>query len=155
MRWLYAALIIHCVDCSVAESQKIMDPDPTKSCGSDRIRIRNTDKSFILYLSFLWVYDNFIPDIRLDRYVFGWALGLTLGKFLSQCCGSGFWPFLSDPDPDPDLWDRIWIRILGLKITLNKLFCVCKSHKYLRNLCFLTFWFMDILFRANLRKKNS
>jgi hypothetical protein len=56
-------------------------------------------------------------------------------------------------------------RLIGLTIHSKRvqdsvadldpdLFGVCKSHKYLRNLCFLTFWVMAILFRAYFRQKN-
>jgi hypothetical protein len=45
---------------SLSGSNKFPDPYPTKSCGSHRIRFRNTDKYFILHLLFLWVHDNFI-----------------------------------------------------------------------------------------------
>jgi hypothetical protein len=64
--------------------------------------------------------------------------------------------------------DVILVLIMGptaflftsvVDLVLNNWFCidffgVCKSHKYLRNLCYLTFWFMNILFRAYFCKKK-
>jgi hypothetical protein len=53
-----------------------------------------------------------------------------------QCCGSGsgrLRPDL-DPDPGPNKWP--YVNFIGM----------CKSHKYLRNLCCLTFWFMKIAY---------
>jgi hypothetical protein len=41
-------------------------------------------------------------------------------------------------DPDPGL----------NKLPFIKFFGISKSHKYFRKLCCLTFWFMNILFRA-------
>jgi hypothetical protein len=65
-----------------------------------------------------------------------------------QCCGSG--PFWSDLDPDPDVWYRIQIRILALINDPISTFLVCvhKSHNYFRITCRLTFWFVNILFKA-------
>jgi hypothetical protein len=67
----------------------------------------------------------------------------------NQCCGSG--PFWSDPDPGADVWD--------LDPGLNKwpyinFFGVCKSHKYFRNSCFLTFWFMTTPLRVYFCQKK-
>jgi hypothetical protein len=59
--------------------------------------------------------------------------------------------------PDPEVWDRIRIRILALindPISTFLVF-VCKSHKYFRNLCCITFWFMNVLFTAYFRSKIS
>jgi hypothetical protein len=50
---------------------------------------------------------------------------------------------------DPDLFGRIRIRILALiNNPISTFFMCCKSHKYFRFTCCLTFWFMNILFNA-------
>jgi hypothetical protein len=46
------------------------------------------------------------------------------------------------PDPYPGLNEWLYINCFG----------VCKSHKYFRNLCFITFWVI-ILFRAHFLQK--
>jgi hypothetical protein len=56
--------------------------------------------------------------------------------------GSGH--FCSETDPDPGLLKRPYINFFG----------VCKSHKYFRNLSFLTFGVMTMLFRAYFRQKK-
>jgi hypothetical protein len=48
--------------------------------------------------------------------------------------GSGSWPYIVNSN-------------------LN-FFGMCKSHKYFRSLCCLTFWFMKLLFRAYFHQKN-
>jgi hypothetical protein len=60
----------------------------------------------------------------------------------NQCCGSGsgfgsgrLGPDL-DPDTDPGLNKWPYINFFG----------VCKNHKYLSNLCFLTFRFMTTVY---------
>jgi hypothetical protein len=60
--------------------------------------------------------------------------------------GSGFGRLGTDldPDPDPGLNKSTYINLLG----------VCKNQKYLRNLYFLTFWVMNILFRADFCQKD-
>jgi hypothetical protein len=71
-----------------------------------------------------------------------------------QCCGSGrIRTFLVGsgyerlgPDPDPDTILNKWPYI--------NFFGVCKRHKYFRNLCLLTFWFMTIPFRAYFCQKQ-
>jgi hypothetical protein len=55
---------------------------------------------------------------------------------------------------DPDVWDRIRILILALINDPISPFYVCKSHKYFSNICVLTFWVMNILFRRYFRQKN-
>jgi hypothetical protein len=60
--------------------------------------------------------------------------------------------------PVPDLFGRIRTSRTGSGSCLNKwlfinFFSECKSHKYLGNLCFLSFWVMNILFRANFPQK--
>jgi hypothetical protein len=74
--------------------------------------------------------------------------------YLQQCCesgsgrirtflvGSGSGSGRLGPDPGLNKW--LCINFFG----------VCKSHKYLRNLCFKTFWSMKILFRAYFHQKK-
>jgi hypothetical protein len=82
---------------------------------------------------------------RLQIFIRDAAVGCV-----QQCCGSGsgrirtflvgsgrLGPY-PDPDPDPGLNKWPYINFFG----------VCKSHKYLRITCCLTFWFMNILFKA-------
>jgi hypothetical protein len=47
-------------------------------------------------------------------------------------------------DPDPGFNKRPYLNFFGM----------CKSHKYFRNLCCSTFWFMNIFFRAYVHKKK-
>jgi hypothetical protein len=61
-------------------------------------------------------------------------------------------PFWSDPDPDD--WDQIRILALINDPILTFLY-MCKSHKYFRNLCCSTFWFMKILLENIFIKKIS
>jgi hypothetical protein len=78
---------------------------------------------------------------------------LVLQKsYWKQCGGSGsgrIRTFLVGswrlgPDPDPDLNKWLCINFFG----------VCKSHKYLRKVCWLRFCSMKILFRAYFHKKK-
>jgi hypothetical protein len=55
---------------------------------------------------------------------------------------------------DPDLFGRIRIRILALINDPISTCLVCKSHKYSRITCCLSFWFMNILFKAYFGQKN-
>jgi hypothetical protein len=60
--------------------------------------------------------------------------------------GSGpFWSEGPDTNPDPGLNKLPYINLFG----------VCESHKYFRNLCFFTFWFMNIIFKNITAKKMS
>jgi hypothetical protein len=71
-----------------------------------------------------------------------------------QCCGSRsirirtslvgvrFRSGHLQPDPGPNKWPII------------NFFGVCKFHKYIRNLCFLTFWVMTILSREYFHQKH-
>jgi hypothetical protein len=47
------------------------------------------------------------------------------------------------------------IRIVRIRILAFFGVCTSKSHKYLRNLCCLTFWLMNKLFGSHLRQKMS
>jgi hypothetical protein len=67
------------------------------------------------------------------------VLRLRIRTFL---VGSGY----GRPGPDPDP---------GLNKSPNfNYFGVCKSCKYFRNLCSLSFWIMSFLFRPYFRQKN-
>jgi hypothetical protein len=48
-------------------------------------------------------------------------------------------------DPDPDVPDMIRTRILPFINDPISTYLVCKSNKYFRNLCCLTYWYMNTL----------
>jgi hypothetical protein len=64
--------------------------------------------------------------------------------------GSGSGRLGPDPDPDP-----VPDPDSGLnKLQYLNIFVMCRSHKYYKHHCCLTFWFMKKLFGAYFHQKN-
>jgi hypothetical protein len=79
-----------------------------------------------------------------SSYTCGQCCGSGSGRIRTFLVGSGSGRLGPDPDPDPGL----------NKWPLINFFGVCKSHRYFRITCCLTFWFMNILFKAYFGQKN-
>jgi hypothetical protein len=93
---------------------------------------------------------------------FFWLCGRLAG-FLAKSVPVPVYVASSVPDPvgsgpfwsDPDVRDRFRIRILALiNDPISTFFGVCKSHKFFKITCCLTFWFMNILFIAYFGQKK-